>query len=47
MTNTVAAARFRDNSSGDLKDGDSMFLTCNVRWQTPENVAKSLSGTCA
>ena len=36
-------ARFRDNSTGEWKDGDSLFLTCNVWRQAAENVAESLT----
>src|SRR6202012_3862393 len=32
----------RDNASGEWKDGDSLFLTCNVWRQAAENVAESL-----
>src|SRR6201991_3826476 len=34
--------RFLDNQSGEWKDGDSLFLTCNVWRQAAENVAESL-----
>src|SRR6201992_1205553 len=34
--------RFRANASGEWKDGDSLFLTCNVWRQAAENVAESL-----
>src|ERR1700691_4474269 len=34
--------RLRDNASGEWKDGDSLFLTCNVWRQAAENVAESL-----
>src|ERR1700749_3601159 len=34
--------RFRDNQSGEWKDGDSLFLSCNVWRQAAENVAESL-----
>ena len=37
-----SASRFRDNSTGEWKDGDSLFLTCNVWRQAAENVAESL-----
>jgi single-strand DNA-binding protein len=36
-------ARFRDNTSGEWKDGDSLFLTCNVWRQAAENTAESLT----
>jgi single-strand DNA-binding protein len=32
----------RDKASGEWKDGDSLFLTCNVWRQAAENVAESL-----
>jgi len=46
----VAVANFRiastprtfDRQSNDWKDGDSLFLTCNVWRQAAENVAESL-----
>ncbi len=31
-----------DSASGEWKDGDSLFLTCNVWRQAAENVAESL-----
>ncbi|HWM97431.1 MAG TPA: single-stranded DNA-binding protein, partial [Streptosporangiaceae bacterium] len=31
------------NSTGEWKDGDSLFLTCNVWRQAAENVAESLT----
>ena len=39
----ASTPRFRDNSSGEWKDGDSLFLTCNVWRQAAENVAESLT----
>src|ERR1700746_2526153 len=39
----ASTPRFRDNSTGDWKDGDSLFLTCNVWRQAAENVAESLT----
>src|ERR1700760_234905 len=39
----ASTPRFRDNSTGEWKDGDSLFLTCNVRRQAAENVAESLT----
>src|ERR1700735_2857399 len=39
----ASTPRFRDNASGDWKDGDSLFLTCNVWRQAAENVAESLT----
>jgi single-strand DNA-binding protein len=38
----ASTPRYRDNSSGEWKDGDSLFLTCNVWRQAAENVAESL-----
>src|ERR1700753_2540318 len=38
----ASTPRFRDNASGEWKDGDSLFLTCNVWRQPAENVAESL-----
>ena len=39
----ASTPRFRDNNSGGWKDGDSLFLTCNVWRQAAENVAESLT----
>ena len=39
----ASTPRFRDNATGDWKDGDSLFLTCNVWRQAAENVAESLT----
>ena len=38
----ASTPRFRDNQSGEWKDGDSLFLTCNVWRQAAENSAESL-----
>ena len=38
----ASTPRVRDNSTGEWKDGDSLFLTCNVWRQAAENVAESL-----
>jgi single-strand DNA-binding protein len=38
----ASTPRFRDNSTGEWKDGDSLFLTCNVWRAAAENVAESL-----
>lgn len=38
----ASTPRFRDNSTGEWKDGDSLFLSCNVWRQAAENVAESL-----
>jgi single-strand DNA-binding protein len=39
----ASTPRFRDNNNGEWKDGDSLFLTCNVWRQAAENVAESLT----
>jgi single-strand DNA-binding protein len=39
----ASTPRFRDNTSGEWKDGDSLFLTCNVWRQAAENTAESLA----
>src|SRR6202167_1130981 len=38
----ASTPRYRDNATGEWKDGDSLFLTCNVWRQAAENVAESL-----
>ena len=38
----ASTPRVRDAQSGEWKDGDSLFLTCNVWRQAAENVAESL-----
>jgi single-strand DNA-binding protein len=38
----ASTPRIRDAASGDWKDGDSLFLSCNVWRQAAENVAESL-----
>jgi single-strand DNA-binding protein len=38
----ASTPRLRDNATGEWKDGDSLFLTCNVWRQMAENVAESL-----
>ena len=38
----ASTPRFRDNATGEWKDGDSLFLTCNVWRQAAENVTESL-----
>ena len=38
----ASTPRIRDNATGEWKDGDSLFLTCNVWRQVAENVAESL-----
>ena len=39
----ASTPQFRDNTTGEWKDGDSLFLTCNVWRQAAENVAESLT----
>jgi len=39
----ASTPRFKDNTTGEWKDGDSLFLTCNVWRQAAENVAESLT----
>jgi single-strand DNA-binding protein len=38
----ASTPRFMDRSTNEWKDGDSLFLTCNVWRQAAENVAESL-----
>src|SRR6266576_2765074 len=38
----ASTPRFRDNATGEWKDGDSLFLSCTVWRQAAENVAESL-----
>src|SRR3984957_8964305 len=38
----ASTPRFRDNASGEWKDGDGLFLSCNVWRQAAENAAESL-----
>ena len=38
----ASTPRYRDQQSGEWKDGESLFLTCNVWRQAAENVAESL-----
>ena len=38
----ASTPRYKDNSTGEWKDGDSLFLTCTVWRQAAENVAESL-----
>jgi len=38
----ASTPRMRDAQSGEWRDGDSLFLTCNVWRQAAENVAESL-----
>ena len=39
----ASTPRFFDRQTNDWKDGDSLFLTCNVWRQYAENVAESLT----
>jgi single-strand DNA-binding protein len=39
----ASTPRFRDNSTGEWKDGEALFLTVNVWRQQAENVAESLT----
>ena len=39
----ASTPRFRDNNTGEWKDGDSPFLTCNVWRQAAEHAAESLT----
>jgi single-strand DNA-binding protein len=38
----ASTPRFRDNQTGEWRDGESLFLTCNVWRQAAENVAETL-----
>ena len=38
----AATPRYRDNATGEWKDGDTLFLTCQVWRQAAENVAETL-----
>ncbi len=38
----ASTPRFFDRQSGDWKDGEALFLTCNVWRQAAENVAETL-----
>jgi single-strand DNA-binding protein len=38
----ASTPRLRDNATNEWKDGDSLFLSCNVWRQAAENVAESL-----
>jgi single-strand DNA-binding protein len=39
----ASTPRFLDKGTGEWKDGDSLFLTCNVWRQAAEHVAESLT----
>jgi single-strand DNA-binding protein len=38
----ASTPKLRDNTTGEWKDGESLFLTCNIWRQAAENVAESL-----
>jgi single-strand DNA-binding protein len=38
----ASTPRFRDNATGEWRDGDSLFLSCSIWRQAAENVAESL-----
>jgi single-strand DNA-binding protein len=38
----ASTPRYRDNATGEWKDGNSLFLTCHAWRQLAENVAESL-----
>ena len=38
----ASTPRYRDNATGEWKDGDTLFLTCQVWRQAAENVTESL-----
>lgn len=38
----ASTPRYRDNQTGEWKDGESLFLSCNAWRQGGENVAESL-----
>jgi single-strand DNA-binding protein len=38
----ASTPRYRDSATGEWKDGDTLFLTCQVWRQAAENVAESL-----
>ena len=39
----ASTPRYMDRQTNEWKDGDSLFLTCNVWRQAAENVAESLT----
>jgi single-strand DNA-binding protein len=39
----ASTPRWQDKQSGEWKDGDSLFLTCNVWRQAAENVAETVT----
>ena len=42
----ASTPRFRDNATGERKDGDSLFLTCIAWRQMAENIAGASPGAC-
>lgn len=38
----ASTPRFRDNQSGEWKDGEALFMSCSIWRQAAENVAESL-----
>jgi single-strand DNA-binding protein len=38
----ASTPRYRDNATGEWKDGDTLFLTCQAWRQLAENIAESL-----
>jgi single-strand DNA-binding protein len=38
----ASTPRFKDNTTGEWKDGETLFLTCNAWRQVAENIAESL-----
>ena len=38
----ASTPRYRDNATGEWKDGDTLFLTCQIWRQAAENVAETL-----
>ena len=38
----ASTPRYRDNATGEWKDGDTLFLTCQVGRQAAENVGETL-----
>jgi single-strand DNA-binding protein len=39
----ASTPRYKDSTTGEWKDGDSLFLTCTVWRQAAENLAESLT----
>jgi single-strand DNA-binding protein len=40
----ASTPRYRDNATGEWKDGDTLFLTCQVWRQAAENAAETKDG---